>query len=618
MGTPFLSARHRVVAIVFTLLTLECSDAAGPAATSVNDYVATMPSWAAYAPPLADADTVTEDGVNESTEAIGSTTYKCTTSPYSLTQTPDKIVTLDPDVNILWLGALLQGSGYKDGIGSLAEWSVRERAPLRLSIDLLAAQNSRTVDRPDLGSVTQAIGELVQAATAAGHHGGSSVSFSMQKTHSVRQGTLALGISTRYLGPTITASLNASHNANETTITAYFVQRMFTVSFVLPNTPADVFGPDFTPDRLQEEIARGHVGSSNPPVYVSSIVYGRVLIFTFTSTASADSIRVALSAAAAKKDSAGIDVSLSRILTTADIRVVTVGGEGRNATALIRSGELADYFNEDAALTSARPISYTVRNLGDNSIARVSETTQYNLKECTAIPTTGQLKIDVTPNDATVSVYGPGGYTFGPQTGDQTLTELVPGGYSITAWRQGFDTTHIETTVNVGPEPTAVVATLVDPQQTITGAIYTIAPTRFIVVNGGCAETYPDIYHQSTVAGRVLTERARGNWLEFYYLGEWDHAGRVGHLGPPEIWTTQVDTVFFSNKGNTTTDTVMTFSASMADNDGASADEVMAGRTWSYYKTQVPTGTGLQWSVGANGCDVRFEANITKTGDMFN
>jgi len=376
-----------------------------------------------------------------------------------------------------------------------------------------------------------------------------------------------------------------------------------------------MFAPAFTPTRLQQEIDRGHVGSSNPPVYVSNIVYGRVLIFTFTSSTTADSIRIALSAAAAKKDSAGIDVSLSRILTTADIRVVTVGGEGRNATELIRSGELANYFTEDAALTSARPISYTVRNLGDNSIARVSETTEYNLKECEAIPTTGLLQIDVTPNDASVAVIGPGGYTYGPTSGDQLLTELVPGGYSITATRQGLDTARIETTVNVGPEPTVVVATLRDPQQTVTGAIYSITPTRLILVNGGCAETYPDIYHEARVATRLLTRRVRDNALELYYLGTWDQPGAVP---APDIWVTQVDTVFFSNKGGTTTDTVMTFSATMSDNDGAGADDLMASKTWSYYKTQVPTGTGLYWSIGTNGCTVRLEANITKTGNMFN
>ena len=39
-------------------------------------------------------------------------------------------------------------------------------------------------------------------------------------------------------------------------------------------------------------------------------------------------------------------------------------------------------------LQQARPLSYTVRNLADNSVATVSETTVYNLKECSTGPAT--------------------------------------------------------------------------------------------------------------------------------------------------------------------------------------------------------------------------------------
>ena len=71
---------------------------------------------------------------------------------------------MDPDVNILWLGALLQGRGYKQGIGSLAEWSVRERAPLQIAIDLLDGRSTQVVVNPNMASVNQAIGSIVQAA----------------------------------------------------------------------------------------------------------------------------------------------------------------------------------------------------------------------------------------------------------------------------------------------------------------------------------------------------------------------------------------------------------------------------------------------------------------------
>lgn len=601
-----------------------CSDsgAAPVVSEDIDAYTGSLPSWDAFSPPQADSEYILETGVAETDEVVDGSTYKCTSTPYSLTKTPDKVVTLNPDVNVLWLGALLQGSGYKDGIGSLAEWSVRERAPLDISIDLLASQNSRRIEQPTLASVNQALGELVQAAAAAGHRGGSSVSYSNQTTHSIFQASLKLGLSKKYLGSSVAANLEAQHRADKRTVTAYFVQRMFTASFVLPNRPSDMFSPAFTSARLQQEIDQGHVGSSNPPVYVSDIVFGRILIFTFTSTARADSIRIALNAAfktprdTAKKDTTStggdLDARIAFILESADIRVVAVGGEGRNALALIRSGKIADYFNEDAALTSARPISYTVRNLGDNSIARVSETTEYNLKECEAVPTTGQLHIDVTPNDSRVSILGPGGYTFGPQTGDQNLVELTPGGYSVTVARQGFDTARIETSVNAGLV-TELPVTLRDPTQTITGGIYTIRINRIILANVSCAETLPDVYHEIKVAGRTLTRRSRDNYVELGQ-GAWDYEDRTPF---PDVWATVTDTVFFSNKGGTTIDTVMAFSALVYDNDFASPDDLMAGSTFNYFKSAVPTGGELLKTVGA-GCKVQLDFAITRTGSMFN
>ena len=435
-----------------------CSDDGGSApnpAVTTNEFLAELPSWEEFSPEMPDQDEITAPG-SESIESVEGTLYACTSAPYSITRTPDKIVTMDPDVNILWLGALLQGRGYKEGIGSLAEWSVKERAPLRISLDLLTAGNSAVVDSPDLLSVNEAIGGLVQAAEASGHVPGSSISYAMERTHSTHQAVASIGLSRRFLRTSITGSLSGKHTAKETTVMAYFVQRMFTASIALPSAGAEFFDQDFTPARLQQERNRGHVGSDNIPVYVANVVYGRSLLFSFTSSSTLDSIRLALSYAVTPlidslgRDSVGGVIDLKRILQTAQIGVVALGGDARNALALIQSGKLADYFKEASALTSTSPISYTVRNLGDNSIAQVSETSAYNLKECEAIPTTGRVTIDVTPNDASVSILGPGGYSFGPKTGDQLLTELAPGGYAITVARAGYDSAFADVSVAAG------------------------------------------------------------------------------------------------------------------------------------------------------------------------
>jgi hypothetical protein len=110
---------------------------------------------------------MTSDPLPDPTAPTGFSKYSCTTTPYSLSTSPDKIVSLDPDANKLWLGGLLQGQGYVDGLGSLRELPIRQRAPLKLYIDLLGKGVTETVPHPDAASMQQAISDLVLRATAA-------------------------------------------------------------------------------------------------------------------------------------------------------------------------------------------------------------------------------------------------------------------------------------------------------------------------------------------------------------------------------------------------------------------------------------------------------------------
>jgi len=234
-------------------------------------------------------------------------------------------------------------------------------------------------------AVATELGALIQAATDAGHVAGSSVSFDKQTTYSLEQAALDLNISTRYLGTDVRSELSYEQSVEEHTLTAYFVQKMFTASMVLPQTPAELFSDAFTTERLQEQVDLGRVGPANPPVYISSVVYGRMLMMTMTSTHSIQEMEAALSATNASIGGTDIDTEMLDIINESRIQISTVGGVDDGVENLIRTGRLGDYFSADAPLTSARPLSYTVRNLSDNSIALVSETTTYNIRECQAV-----------------------------------------------------------------------------------------------------------------------------------------------------------------------------------------------------------------------------------------
>lgn len=398
----------------------------------VDAYMAALPSWSTFAPPREAQNTATGPTSDPDVFTLDATEYSCTTTPYSLTQTPDRISVFNPDAEVLWLGGLLQGTGHRDGLGSLAELPIRQRAPLTIFIDLLSENVTQTVEDPDPASVASAIGELIERAEAVGHQAGSKIFFDQKETHSIQQASLELGVSARYLGTTVTSELAYEQAREENTLTAYFIQQMFTTSMVLPQTPGQVFSDAFTEALLQQQVALGRMGPDNLPTYVSSIVWGRMLMVTMTSTRSVEEMKAALTASNAAIGEGSIATEHLRILEESSLRISTVGGNDEGVENLIRTGQLGDYFAADLSLTQARPLSYTVRNLADNSIAVVSETTEYDLKQCStspADPTGATYRItldkitlisegcDVFPDDSEAEVY----YSFSLHT-DQGTT----------------------------------------------------------------------------------------------------------------------------------------------------------------------------------------------------
>ncbi len=398
------------IALLFQMI-LSCSKSPSepPSTTvdNVNEFLKNLPSWSEFSPleqPQGpDSTGPTERLPDETVDVkqydddgnviiIPDVTYQCFSTPFTLRDNPEQIVMYSPDVDLLWPGALIQGKSYRDGLGSLLGLIIRERTPIKVSIPSLANNdNFREVANPDQAEVSQAIGSMIGNATAQGLATPSTITFKMESFHSEQEFALSVGLSGRYLGFQASATGDFSRNASETTITAHFYQKMFEVVVAPPQTPGAFFSEAFTEKKLQEQVNLGRIGPDNIPVYVSNVVYGRMMMFSFTSSASETDIRATLSAA---YNSIGGDVNANlsakqrTILQEAKIAVTSLGGDADATIAVIRSGNWAAYFTDNAPLTSAAPLSYTFRSLSDGSIAKVTETTEFNITECTAVAAT--------------------------------------------------------------------------------------------------------------------------------------------------------------------------------------------------------------------------------------
>jgi hypothetical protein len=437
-----MHAHHRIPGLALAaglLAGTGCGDSTGPgtAGREVNEYLLALPSWSAFSPsepdqaPTATGATVTLPDDTLDVVAIGDTgqvtvipdvVYACTETPYNLRENPQQIVMYSPDVEILWPGSLIQGRSHRDGLGALLGLTIAERTPIRVSIPSLpTGGNFREVTTPDQATVGAAIGEMLGDATAQGLATPSTITFQQTVSYSEQQLALAIGISGRYLGFSASASANFDRKASETTITAQFYQKMFEVVLAPPQTPASFFSADFTREKLDQQIALGKLGPDNIPVYVSNVVYGRMMMFSLTSTASETEIRGTLQAAynaIAGEVSTSLSAKQKTILQESQISVTSLGGDAEATIAVIRSGDWSQYFTNVAPLSSAAPLSYTFRNLADGSIAGVTETTEYNLKTCAARASTPGAFNFLALQSATLGIPTPVRTLVGDVNGD--------------------------------------------------------------------------------------------------------------------------------------------------------------------------------------------------------
>ena len=400
----------------------------GGGGPTAGEFLAGLPSWDQFAPPGVETDSLVDstrtptalrDTVTSVTtvDTAGVVTtranvvYACTDVPYTLSKNPQQLVIYNPDQDILFPGALIQGKSHKLQAGSLLGITVKERTPINVSIpgfSFPSGSNFRTVDTVDQAHVAQAIGSIVGNATANGLQAASASTFEMRSYNSEKEFALQAGLSGKYLGFSARATGSTSRNSSETTVAVQFYQRMYDVVVAAPPTPAQWFSDKFTPEKLQAQVNAGFMGTDNPPIYISQVTYGRSMMFTLTSTASESEIRATLNASYKfVTGQAGLDLGTQQreILQRSRIAITSIGGNDSATIAMIQSGDWRAYFTSSAPLSTAAPLSYVFKNVSDGSIAKVTEATSYSIRTCTEYNTL------------------PGQFTFAPV---QALAAPVP------------------------------------------------------------------------------------------------------------------------------------------------------------------------------------------------
>ncbi|MBP6004322.1 MAG: thiol-activated cytolysin family protein [Pyrinomonadaceae bacterium] len=332
-------------------------------------------------------------GRNEQRIPGSGSVTKCTRSSKSLSRNFSDIMVLQPTRGAIYPGSvIIADRGLKDG-GPRAV--ALARAPVNLRVDLPGADNDGgfTVEQPNEANVRNAVNSALGGWNGSdsyreGHVDASGSNSNVAVAYGREQLALELGFDSNWAQGPVSGLINASSNA-ETTVAALMVKQVFyTVSVDAPESPGGFFA-----DGVTAEQARAAFSSTSVPAYISSVSYGRMMMFmikTEKRISEADAEAALKYAAGLANVNASQKAAYDSILAASEITASTFGAGGQVTTQTIRTADVARWIKDKSMSYSKTnagvPVSYTVNFLKDNAAARVGTSIEYSAEDCRVFP----------------------------------------------------------------------------------------------------------------------------------------------------------------------------------------------------------------------------------------
>ena len=362
-------------------------------AAAIDAYIASLPNL-----PVAPAQL----SVGAQSAGASEGDYQCATQHLEETRQYDRIVAYAASSESLFPGAIVSADSVLTGLFTQV---VLPRAPATISVGLenLAGRKSAVIADPSLSAYRDAIAGILDTEITGSTP--ANLYTEIEEVHSETQLDMALGIQASWgLGiANLKSSFDWANQAVRSRYVVRYTQAYYTVDLDAPASPSALLAPSVTLAEVKAKMNEEH-----PPAYVSSVTYGRMIVFTFESAYSSTELGAALDFAY----SGGVDVkgdvsvTYKDILSRSNITAFILGGDAGTAVKTIDSYEaLIDFIKSGgnyARESPGAPIAYKLAYLKDNSPARMSFTTDYEVKDCVRVA----QKIKVTLSSIAVDDVG--------------------------------------------------------------------------------------------------------------------------------------------------------------------------------------------------------------------
>ena len=281
----------------------------------------------------------------------------------------------------VWPGQVIQGRSLLRGdpapIGPLP----RVPGTINVVTDLITNQphgQSAVVKKPTAGSVNNARRAIIEKIKPTDSPG--ILKVGIDKASTYREVGVKLGLSVNGQTFDVDANFSLNQTYKQTTAVAVIRQIFYSVTF----TPSGPQAGGFWPKTVTFKDISPYVGAGNPPLYIDSVQFGRLICVTMQGAFSSSELIASLRASyeADVGGSVSLDARSKEILESSQVKVYTIGVPGRaNFQDLADPiSELQQVYQSGLSFNMQNlgaPVSFTARHIADATLARVALGAEY-------------------------------------------------------------------------------------------------------------------------------------------------------------------------------------------------------------------------------------------------
>lgn len=273
-----------------------------------------------------------------------------------------------------------------------------ERKPITISIDLpgMGEEGKTTITSPTYSSVKAGIDSLLNKWNS--HYSSiysipTRFSYSDSMVYSKSQLSAKLGCNFKALNKALDIDFDSIYKGQKKVMLLAYKQIFYTVNVDAPNHPSDFFGDKVT----FNDLAKKGVNSKNPPVYVSSVSYGRTIYVKLETTSKSANVKAAFKALIENQNISN-NSEYKNILNQSSFTATVLGGGAKEHNKVITKNfdEIRNIITNNSEYSPRNPgypIAYTTSFLKDNSVATVNNKTDY-IETTSTEYTNGKITLD--------------------------------------------------------------------------------------------------------------------------------------------------------------------------------------------------------------------------------